>query len=185
MHLRNYYRQTLVSLFMAIEVHYMSERQDWGTPPAFLEWLKEKFNWVPDLDAAASPHNAKASAYYTAEDNSLEQSWSGNVWLNPPFGGELPKFLKKCADEIKRPEVESIVALVPARTDTKWFHEIVCRTATEVILIKGRFNFVQPDVSAPGANAPFPSMLVYWSNDQSGGVTFDTMEPSTTVRGFK
>jgi len=52
--------------------------------------------------------------------------------------------------------------LIPARTDTKWFHEIVCKGATRIYLIKGRFNFESP-YAKEGANAPFPSMLVEYT----------------------
>ena len=92
--------------------------------------------------------------------------------------------MAKAADEIQYTDCDEIVALIPARTDTKWFHDIVVPTAHEIVFIKGRFNFVQPDAAAPGANAPFPSMLVYWVNGSRGAVKFDTMHPSTHRRGF-
>jgi len=66
---------------------HSSARQDWGTPPGFMRWLRHNRNWVPDLDAAASPHNAKATMFFTQEDNGLDRPWFGNVWLNPPPSG--------------------------------------------------------------------------------------------------
>jgi len=140
-------------------VHFSSDRQDWGTPNAFMEWLESEMSLTFDLDAAASDENHKAPEYFTKEDDGLNQEWYGRVWLNPPFGRELPLWLSKCAEQIRRDEVESIHVLIPARPDTRWFHDIVVNRASTVYFIKGRFNF-RFDRAIKGANAPFPSMLV-------------------------
>lgn len=162
----------------------MSERQDWGTPMAFMRYLEESFAFYPTLDAAASATNTKAGRYFSIVDDSLNQDWFGNVWLNPPFGAELPKFLEKCSQEIRREEVNRIITLIPARTDTKWFHEIVLPSASVVYLIKGRFNFVSPG-AVEGANAPFPSMLVIWDRFNYGDGQIQTLDPGKVARGFK
>jgi len=170
---------------MSQEVHFMSERQDWGTPAEFLKWLKETKQWEPTLDAAADEKNAKAIHFFTEADDSLTKDWFGDVWLNPPFGTELPKFMAKCAEQIKNPLVKSIYVLIPARTDTKWFHEIVMPNAYLIYLIKGRFNF-RVDNAVEGANAPFPSMLVVYRRNQivsqRSGIT--TLEVPKEARGF-
>lgn len=133
-----------------------------ATPKAFMDWLEEEMSWTPDLDAAASDLSAKAPRWFaglTDDDNGLLRSWAGNVWLNPPYGSAIPTWLEKCAVEIERPEVKSIFCLLPARTDTKWFHELVIPKAWLVYLIKGRFNF---EDGRHTSNAPFPSMLVVY-----------------------
>jgi len=165
---------------------HSSARQDWGTPPGFMRWLRHNRNWVPDLDAAASPHNAKATMFFTQEDNGLDRPWFGNVWLNPPFGREVPLWMDKCAQEIEREEVRSIYALVPARTDTKWFHENVLPFAHIVYLIKGRFNF-RFDEAVPGANAPFPSMLILWRKNILGATypSITTLRLPLWARGYE
>jgi phage N-6-adenine-methyltransferase len=168
---------------MSQEVHFMSERQDWGTPRAFLEWLESDRSWTPNLDAAASIRNAKAPHFFTEDDDSLSKDWFGDVWLNPPFGNELPKFMKKCAEQIKRKEVRSIMVLIPARTDTKWFHEIVMPHAYLIYLIKGRFNF-RVDNAVEGANAPFPSMLVLYRKHRLPDAGITTLEVPKEARGF-
>lgn len=153
---------------MAQEVHFMSDRHDWGTPDSFMIWLKEEMGLEFDLDAAASDDNHKAPEYFSIEDDALSCNWYGKVWLNPPFGNELPLWLDKCAREIRREDVESIHVLIPARTDTRWFHDIVMPKASMVYFIKGRFNF-RFDRAIAGANAPFPSMLVLfakWGGDR-------------------
>ena len=168
---------------MSQEVHFMSERQDWGTPRAFLEWLETDRSWTPNLDAAASIRNAKAPHFFTEDDDSLSKDWFGDVWLNTPFGNELPKFMKKCAEQIKRKEVWSIMVLIPARTDTKWFHEIVMPHAYLIYLIKGRFNF-RVDNAVEGANAPFPSMLVLYRKHRLPDAGITTLEVPKEARGF-
>ena len=129
--------QTLLSLLeTGVEIMsykgapLMSVNQTWGTPRKFLIFLKENFLWIPDLDAAASPSNAKADNYFTEDQDALKQTWFGNVWLNPPFGKVmLPQFLDKCTEQIKCGNADSIFVLIPARTDTKWFHEKVVPNA--------------------------------------------------------
>ena len=147
-------------------VHFKSDRQDWATPDNFVEWIQSEHNLVFSLDAAASDHNHKAPNYITKEMDSLNMNWSGNVWLNPPFGRELPDWMRKCAQQISNKNVNLIYVLIPARTDTKWFHEIVMPHADKVYLIKGRFNF-RFDRAVEGANAPFPSMLVVYDKSKT------------------
>lgn len=158
----------------------MSVNQTWGTPKKFFEYLRETHAWLPDLDAAASSSNAKAKHFITETENSLEMDWFGNVWLNPPFGRMLPKFLLKCKEQIQRDEVKSIFVLIPARTDTKWFHEIIMNSAKYVYLIKGRFNFESP-YAYKGANAPFPSMLIVYEKN----IQDTTIKPLTIDKLYR
>jgi len=163
-----------------------SDRQDWATPPAFIDWLSERFDELRggfDLDAAASNINFKGSKYFTIEDNSLFQSWFGHVWLNPPFGGELKNWLSKCALEIQNPDVKSIYVLIPARTDTKWFHELVIPHAAFIYLIKGRLNFIHGD-AVEAANAPFPSMLLIYRRRVPFKQIIAPLNPPKHARGF-
>tara|TARA_Y100000310_G_C20688747_1_gene820804 strand:- start:2140 stop:2748 length:609 start_codon:yes stop_codon:yes gene_type:complete len=164
-------------------VHYSSDRQDWATPPAFIEWYTNQIGHVFNLDAAASAENAKADHFYTIEDNALDREWWGHVWLNPPFGRELPLWLEKCAEQIKNPMVHSIRVLIPARTDTKWFHDIVMPHAYLVYLIKGRFNF-RFDAAVPGANAPFPSMIVLYRKHNLPDCGITTLTVPKEARGY-
>ena len=168
---------------------FSSARQDWATPPAFIEWLRVEQLREFDLDAAALQTTAKAPRYFgpdhqiPANRDGLAAAWRGHVWLNPPFGREISAWLEKCAEEIKRPEVHSIIVLVPARTDTKWFHELVMPHAYLVYLIKGRFNF-----SCPGhvkdANAPFPNMLVVYRKHNLPDAGITVLDVPKEARGF-
>jgi site-specific DNA-methyltransferase (adenine-specific) len=87
--------------------------------------------------------------------NGLNQSWGGHsCWMNPPYS-QISKWVAKAVDETTKDETTRVVCLLPARTDTKWFHELVVPNADEIIFLKGRIMFVGGDSSAP-----FPSMIV-------------------------
>lgn len=168
----------------------MSECQSWATPGVFIEWLEAWNQFAFDLDAAADPGNAKAPNYYTEQDNSLNQVWFGNVWLNPPFGrggANIKSFLTKCIEQ--KNNCTSIWVLIPARTDTRSFHELVIPNAYTIYLIKGRFNFIHPTKSN-GANATFPSMLIEFRPDNywCGHPDWQQIQPlelDKQTRGFQ
>ncbi len=140
---------------------FSSARGDWGTPRDFFDRLHQEFGFV--LDAAASPHNAKCSCFYSLPDeDALVQDWAatvaqvggGAVWLNPPYGRGLePWFVKVRAEQARG---VLTVVLVPARTDTRWFHTHVLGHA-ELRFVPGRLRF-EVD-GARGDAAPFPSIL--------------------------
>ena len=124
-----------------------SKSENWETPPHFFQALDAEFHF--DLDVCALPENAKCSRYYTPEDDGLSQTWNGICWCNPPYGRSISAWVKKAAES-----ETTVVMLLPARTDTKWFHEYIYGKA-EVRFIKGRLKF-----GGSKNNAPFPSMVV-------------------------
>ena len=168
-----------------VEGRFLRGGPSWGTPPEFIEFLSDVRDMTFDLDAAASFENKKAPVFFSEVEDGLNQKWRGNVWLNPPYGNDIRSWLSKAAYEVNIGNANSVTALVPARTDTKWFHEVVMKRAYLVYLIKGRFNFISPD-RKEGANAPSPSMLVIFRqhkfNAQIAGIT--TLEVPKDARGF-
>jgi len=138
-----------------------SEKQDWGTPQVFIQFIEELFCMKFDLDVCAHPGNNKCSNYYTINDDCLTTEWFGrNVWMNPPFGRELPKFTRRAIDQVEKENVSRVFILVPARTCTEWFHELVnSKYCARIMFFKGRFNF-EFSRNLKGANAPFPSILI-------------------------
>ena len=131
---------------------FTSNRMDWETPDDLFERVNREFKFT--LDAASSHENAKCAKHYTETENGLSQNWGGEtVWVNPPYGKELPVWIGKCAHEGRKPNT-TVVMLIPARTDTKAFHEHIYGKA-EIRFIKGRLKF-----KGAKAGAPFPSMLV-------------------------
>jgi len=168
---------------MTLDIYEGGRAIDWATPRAFMEFLDERFGFEPTLDAAATARNAKASRFYGPMQDGLKHPWNGHVWLNPPYGRDLPSWLEKCASEIKNnDECRSIYCLIPARTDTQWFHDIIMPNAYLVYLIKGRINF-KHHTAIKGKNAPFPSMLVVWRRHRLPECGITTLDVSASSRG--
>ena len=129
----------------------------WATPQAFFDKLNEEWNF--NLDCCALPENAKCENYFTPEQDGLKQEWKGTVWMNPPYGREIGKWVEKAYNEAQKGA--TVVALLPARTDTKWFHEwIYMMNGVDVEFVRGRLKFGEGKNSAP-----FPSMLVVFKRN--------------------
>ena len=142
---------------MAINKGLMtSESGEWETPQGLFDKLNRVFNFT--LDPCATPENAKCRCFYTIADNGLERSWKGHrVFMNPPYGNSIVDWVKKAHDESSN---ALIIGLLPARTDTKWWHEY-CEKFFYVLL-KGRLKF-----SGKGS-APFPSAIVIFADLPTG-----------------
>lgn len=138
------------------DLFFSSKSEEWATPQDFFEQIDKEFHF--NLDACATAENAKCDKYYTKEQDGLSQEWDGIVWCNPPYGRSIGMWVKK-AYESKT----TVVLLVPARTDTKWFHAYVLGKA-EVRFVKGRLKF-----GGCKNSAPFPSMLVVYRKEIKQG----------------
>jgi|1_EtaG_2_1085319.scaffolds.fasta_scaffold02078_8 site-specific DNA-methyltransferase (adenine-specific) len=137
-----------------------SVKQDWATSWDFFRPLMDEFNFT--LDAAADMQNKKVERYYGVEQNGLSQSWENEtVWCNPPYGRDVPNWLKKGIDEAKRGCISCF--LIPARTNTRWFHDL-CLQADEVRFVKGRpkfYNYASDDIEATHG-LPVPLCVVIY-----------------------
>lgn len=130
-----------------------SNREDWETPQALFNELDMRYHFT--LDPASTHENAKCEKHYTKEENGLIQSWEGEtVFCNPPYGRNIGEWVKKCAEESNHARV---VMLIPARTDTAYFHDYIYRKA-KVTFLRGRLKFERGGVAMQAA--PFPSMIV-------------------------
>ncbi len=135
------------------DVMFSSRTDQWATPQWFFDTLNDEFHFT--LDPCADECNHKCKKYYTKEDNGLLKSWDGEkVFCNPPYGREISKWVEKCFTEVKVGACLLAVMLIPARTDTQWFHKYIYQKA-EVRFLKGRLKFGDSTNSAP-----FPSMVV-------------------------
>lgn len=137
-------------------VFYSSKTDMWATPQDFFDALDAEFHFT--LDACAVKENAKCAAYYTPEQNGLDQPWTGRVWCNPPYGRNVGQWVKKAHDTASGGG-GFVVMLLPARTDTRWFHDYIYGK-TEVRFIKGRLKF-----GGCQNAAPFPSMVVIFGGE--------------------
>ena len=139
---------------MGMDVHYSSKTDLWATPQNFFDALNKEFCF--ETDVCALPENAKCERYFTPEQDGLKQEWSGVCWCNPPYGRQIGKWVEKVAKSNA-----TVVMLVPARTDTKWFHDWILPSA-EIRFVKGRLKFGEDK-----DNAPFPSMVVVFRNEEA------------------
>lgn len=138
---------------MNTDVMFSSKTDLWATPQKFFDELDAEFQFT--LDPCANEENHKCRKYYTEKENGLLQSWKGErVFCNPPYGRKIGEWVAKSYAEAQDPDT-TVVMLIPARTDTRWFHEYIYHKAKEVRFIKGRLKFGNSNNSAP-----FPSMVV-------------------------
>ncbi len=138
---------------MINEAMFTSKTNEWATPQAFFDELNKEFNFT--LDPCATPQNAKCARYFTKEIDGLSQSWRGEiVFCNPPYGRDLSKWVAKAYTETLSGEATLVVMLIPARTDTSYFHDYIYKKH-EVRFIRGRLHFNESKCAAP-----FPSMVV-------------------------
>lgn len=130
---------------------FTSNTNEWATPQAFFDELNREFSFT--LDPCATPENAKCSRYFTKEIDGLAQSWQGEtVFCNPPYGRDIAKWVKKAHEEVERGA--TVVMLIPARTDTAYFHDYIYGRY-EIRFLRGRLHFNESKTGAP-----FPSMVV-------------------------
>lgn len=149
---------------------FSSKSNEWETPQDLFDKLNTTYHFT--LDPCSTHENAKCPKHYTIEENGLKQSWQGEiVFCNPPYGREIGKWVKKAYDEAMKGT--KIVMLIPARVDTKWFHQYLYKqeeNGIRVEFIKGRLKFINrtlPSWRADGnfkaSPATFPSMLIYFN----------------------
>lgn len=133
-----------------MNVHFSSETDNWSTPQDLFDHWNSVYSF--ELDVCASPDNAKCEAYFTKEQDGLSQDWSNKVcWMNPPYGREISKWMKKAYES--KQQGATVVCLVPARTDTAWWHDYAAKGA--VHFLRGRLKFGNSKNSAP-----FPSAII-------------------------
>lgn len=126
---------------------------DWPTDRADFAALDAEFRFT--VDAAAAPENACLPRYWSEVDEGLMQTWAGErVYMNPPYGRQLPRWIEKAWNEQRAAEV--IVALIPARVDTSYWHDYIFGHA-EIRFLRGRLRF-----HGSGNSCPFPVAVVVW-----------------------
>lgn len=151
----------IVEVINIDKVLFSSNKTDWETPDKIFDELNQEFHF--ELDAAASESNAKCEKFYTEKEDGLNQKWDVSTFCNPPYGRKLTgEWVKKAYQEHQKYR-NTIVLLIPARTDTKWFHEYIYNKA-EIRFLKGRLKFKMNGVESK-ESAPFPSMIVIFNEE--------------------
>lgn len=133
-----------------MNVHFMSETIEWSTPQGTFDALNREFNL--NLDVCADAKNHKLPIWFCKEEDGLSKNWGNSrCWMNPPYGREIGRWVEKAATG----GAAIVVALLPARTDTKYFHEYIYQKPNvEIRFLKGRLKF-----GGSKNSAPFPSMV--------------------------
>jgi phage N-6-adenine-methyltransferase len=130
-----------------MKARFTSATDLWSTPQDLFDRLNSRFGFT--LDVCAVAENAKCERFYTPADDGLAQPWTGVCWLNPPYGRTIDQWLRKANEAVK--QGATVVALVPVRTDTRWWHDYV--TAHELEFLPGRLRFGSAKHHAPFASA--------------------------------
>lgn len=136
------------------DVHFSSATDEWSTPNDYYAQVCAVFGPF-DTDPCCTLDSAKAKNFFTKADDGLSKPWKGRVWMNPPYGRTIGEWMKKAYEE-SRTNASVVVCLVPARTDTKWWHDYA--TKGIIIFIRGRLKFGDAKNAAP-----FPSALVVFT----------------------
>ena len=135
-----------------MSVHFSSKTDLWYTPQDFFKKYDDVYKF--ETDVCATDDNAKCTKYYTEEMDGLSQEWRGVCWMNPPYGRTIGKWMKKAYESSL--SGATVVCLVPARTDTNWWHDYAMKGDIE--FIKGRLKF-----GGSKNSAPFPSAVVVFN----------------------
>ena len=131
-------------------IHFSSKSNEWATPQWLFDSLNREFHFT--LDPCSTDENAKCSRHYTLAENGLSQDWSEEVvFMNPPYGREITFWMEKAF--LSGKQGATVVCLVPARTDTAWWHSYAIHG--EIRFLKGRLKFGDATSSAP-----FPSAII-------------------------
>lgn len=133
-----------------MKVHFSSATDLWATPQDFFD--QQNVMYGPfELDVCADNTNAKCPVYFDKLTDGLTQNWSGKCWMNPPYGRDIGKWMRKAYESSLAGAV--VVCLVPARTDTAWWHDYAMKG--DITFIRGRLKF-----GGSKNSAPFPSAVV-------------------------
>ena len=136
------------------------ETDEWETPTCLFNVFDQEFGFT--VDAAATTKNSKCEHFF---QDGLAASWKGEtVWLNPPYS-RVAVFMEKAAREARH---SVIVALVPVRCDTIWWHSSVKGQSDELRLIEGRPYFTRGDGQV--GPSPFPAGVVIYRPGSSRGL---------------
>ena len=148
---------------------FSSKSAEWETPQDLYDYLNLDYRFT--LDPCSTTESAKCEKYFTKKDDGVSKSWEGErVFMNPPYGRDIKKWVKKAYEEGQKPNTV-VVCLIPSRTDTKYWHEY-CMKAWKIHFIKGRLKFENKFSADVSSSAPFPSAVVIFKNTYGcGGAT--------------
>ena len=135
-----------------------SETNEWYTPQPLYDELNKEFDFT--LDPCCTKESAKCKVWFTKKDDGLNKNWMNHtVFMNPPYGREIKHWIKKAYESSLNGA--TVIALIPARTDTSYWHDYIFNKAKDIRFLRGRIKFEREDGTI-GDSAPFPSAIVVW-----------------------
>jgi len=151
-----------LGIAMGIGIHASSKSAEWESPPEIFREYDKDYHFT--LDVCANAKNALCKTFFDKSMDGLSQDWGTHVcWMNPPYGREIGKWVRKAFESAKAGA--TVVCFLPARTDTRWWHEYVMRG--EIRFLRGRFKLqnrafpsYRDDLSHKTSPAPFPCAMV-------------------------
>jgi len=141
--------------------NHQGQTDTWLTPLELIQSLGQF-----DIDPCGFPGHATAKKLICVPEDGLTCEWKGRVWLNPPYGKQIGKWLNKLENH------GNGVALVFARTDTQWFQSL---KPDMIFLIKGRIAFLKADLTKD-TNAGHGSMLLAYGRNNCGAILSSSLE---------
>lgn len=151
---------------------FTSNTDLWATPQDFFDKINQEFNF--ELDVCANAENAKCDKYFDEYMDGLKQLWKGTCWMNPPYGRVIGEWVKKAYESSL--QGATVVCLLPARTDTRWWHDYCMKG--EIRFVKGRLKFGNSKNSAP-----FPSAVVIFKPKRKQEICGKCKEVVTSTLG--
>ena len=127
-----------------------SKSNEWITPQWLFDKLNNEFNFT--LDPCSNNGNAKCKKYFTIKEDGLKQDWSRDVvFMNPPYGGNTDRWIKKAWSESLKGSI--VVCLIVSSTDRSYWHNYIFPYASQIRFVRGRLKFSSADSTAPFASA--------------------------------
>lgn len=138
-----------------------SKSEEWFTPPEIVVRVQTVLGIIILDPCSDDARTIPSVLHYTKEDDGLSHPWRGTVFMNPPYGrgNVIPRWLAKFVAEFESGRMSAGIMLVPARTETRWFKDVLWK-ADALCFWYGRIQFGNSTI-----NAPFPSVLGYFGPD--------------------
>lgn len=161
----------LPSLRPASETHVSNNSgfPEWYTPREYIEAAREVLGNI-DLDPASSAvaqKIVKADKYYGVRQDGLSKTWTGSIWLNPPYSaGLIDQFMSKLTEHIEQKEVSQAITLTNNSTDTKWFQS-ASKLASAICLVSGRIKYLGESLIPENSPLQGQLLLYFGSKKQS------------------
>lgn len=166
-----------------------SKSTEYGTPKDFFDKLNKIFRF--SLDPCTTEDNPLGTErFFTLKENGLDQEWNDNTFINPPFGRGIDKWLRTMYEEAMKYPSFNYVMLLPARTDTRWFQDLIVdkydiNNNSVIYLLKGRLKFVNPVLNGGSEPHIIGSMLWMLNTKGSELVDLKNTMPGVLIKWYK